>query len=85
MISSSNTTPAEVEYKIAVTPGSGDIAIGTVKTDFSGDIMEARLSNGSSYNWNKIAVTNSWRDRTTVTGNIREEQKMMHYESGMRM
>ena len=84
-ISSSNTTPAKLGYQLAVTPKNGEYAIGTVKTGFSGDIMEARLSNGSFYNWNKTAATNSWRDKTTVTGGIRELQKMIDYESGMRV
>ncbi|MDD1725030.1 MAG: hypothetical protein LUQ07_07870 [Methanospirillum sp.] len=70
---------------IAVTPEKGALAVGTVKTDISGDIMEARLSNRSTTHWNKTAVTNSWRDRGTVSGEIRKVQKMMSYESGMKV
>ncbi|MDD1724605.1 MAG: hypothetical protein LUQ07_05705 [Methanospirillum sp.] len=75
-ISSSNTTPARLGYQVAVTTKNGEYAIRRVKTEFSGDIMEARLSNRSISNWNKTAATNSWRDRTTVTGEIREMQKL---------
>ncbi|MDD1724223.1 MAG: hypothetical protein LUQ07_03740 [Methanospirillum sp.] len=84
-ISSSNTTPARLGYQVTVTPENDELATGTVKTGFSGDIMEVRLPNGSSYNGNKSAATNSWRDKTTVTGGIRELQKMMGYESVMRV
>ncbi|MDD1724694.1 MAG: hypothetical protein LUQ07_06170 [Methanospirillum sp.] len=84
-ISSSNSTPAGLAYQVAVTPDNGVPALGTVKTEFSGDIMEARLSNRSISNWNKTAVTNAWKDRDTVSGEIRNLQKILDYESGMKV
>lgn len=73
-----------INYRIAVTPdansGSG-FAEGTVKTTLAGSIMEARdggLANMISANptWNKTAAENSWKDSTTVTGGIKNFQKV---------
>jgi len=88
--------PAELNYRIAVTPdansGSG-FAEGTVSTTFAGSIMEARNYNdytaadytgvpGSAAKWNKTAATNTWKDSTTVTGGIKAFQKALAYKSG---
>ncbi len=82
-VSATADTPAELNYRIAVTPdansGSG-FAEGTVKTLFAGSIMEAR--DGSTENWNKTAATNSWKDSTEVTGGIKNFQKSLGYKSG---
>jgi len=51
-VASSADIPAELNYRIAVTPDSGsgsEFALGTVKTLFSGSVMEAR--DGSAENW----------------------------------
>ncbi len=85
-VASSADTPAMLNYQIAVTPdaqsGSG-FAEGTVKTLFSGNIMEAR--DGSAENWNKTSATNSWKDSTSVTGGIKNFQKSFAYLSGLRI
>jgi hypothetical protein len=85
-VASSADTPALLNYQIAVTPdaqsGTG-FAEGTVKTLFSGNIMEAR--DGSAENWNKTSATNSWKDATAVTGGIKNFQKSFTYQSGLRI
>lgn len=98
-VSATGDTPAELNYRIAVTPdansGSG-FAEGTVKTLFAGSIMEARNSNdyrdasgdSESYysnTWNKTSATNSWKDVTEVTGGIKNFQKSLGYQSGLRL
>lgn len=84
-ISASNLTPADLKYRIAVTPDNSQdtTAKGTVRTDFSGDIMEARISNSSISNWNKASATNTWKDRTQASGDIENYQKVLKYQSGM--
>jgi hypothetical protein len=86
-VSSSGDTPAELNYRIAVTPdsnsGSG-YAEGTVKTVFSGSVMEAR-DWGADSDWNKTSVENSWKDVTEVTGGIKNFQKALGYQSGFRV
>jgi hypothetical protein len=91
--------PAEVNYRIAVTPdansGSG-FAEGTVVTTFAGGIMEAR--NWNDYRtttgvrepyyvnaWNRTSATNSWKDHTEVTGGIKNFQKALNYKSGFKL
>jgi hypothetical protein len=83
--------PAEVNYRIAVTPdansGSG-FAEGTVVTTFAGSIMEARDWGAGGYaagTWNRTAATNSWKDHTEVTGGIKNFQKAFAYQSGFRL
>ena len=90
-VSSSGNAPAELNYRIAVTPdsnsGSG-YAIGTVKTVFAGSIMEARDWDGYSNDpvtWNKTSATNSWKDSTAVTGGIKNFQQSFGYQSGLRI
>jgi hypothetical protein len=87
--------PAGLNYQIAVTPdansGSG-FAEGSVKTVFTGSIMEARDGGDGNYNgsqgavtWNKTSATNSWKDNTEVTGGIKTLQKAFTYNSGFRV
>jgi hypothetical protein len=90
-VSSSADAPAELNYRIAVTPdsnsGSG-FAEGTVKTLFSGSIMEARDYSGytnSPATWNKTSAENTWKDVTEVTGGIKNFQKAFGYQSGFRV
>ena len=93
---SGGDTPAELNYRIAVTPdensGSG-FAEGTVATTFAGSIMEARNYNdyltydaagnvNGVGSWNKTAATNSWKDQTEGTGGIKAFQKALAYKSG---
>lgn len=87
-VASGSDVPAELNYRIAVTPdtnsGSG-YAEGTVKTVFAGSIMEARDWGGYNNDpatWNRTAATNSWKDSTTVTGGIKNFQKAFGYQSG---
>lgn len=74
--------PAELNYRIAVSPdsnsGSG-FAEGTVATTFAGSIMEAREVRRA--NWNKTSATNTWKDVTSVTGGIKNLQKVLNYQS----
>ena len=74
--------PTEMSYRIAVSPdansGSG-FAEGTVSTVFAGSIMEARNGNdytATSPTWNKTAAERTWKDSTTVTGGIKNFQKV---------
>ncbi|HWQ67531.1 MAG TPA: hypothetical protein VN372_11780 [Methanospirillum sp.] len=85
-------SPAELNYQIAVTPdsnsGSG-FAEGTIKTEFSGSIMESR----DAYDewrfpndvWNSPAITNQWKDTSEVTGGIKNLQLAFRYKSGLRL
>lgn len=77
-------TPAAMNYRIAVTADKNILASGTVKTEFAGSIMESRDFNQSDA-WNKTAVTNSWKDRTETSGEIRKLEKVFGYGSGIRM
>jgi len=79
------STPAALNYRIAVTADKNVPAQGTVRTEFAGSIMEARDTNQSGDTWNQTAATNSWRDRTGATGEIRNLQKRFGYVSGMRV
>ena len=79
--------PTEMNYRIAVSPdsnsGSG-FAEGTVSTVFAGSIMEARDAGNST--WNKTAAEVTWKDSTTVTGGIKNFQKVFgdpSYQSGI--
>lgn len=78
-VAATSDIPAALNYQIAVSPdantGSG-FADGTVKTLFGGAIMEAR---GTSQ---KPAATNNWKDEASVTGGIKNFQKVFNYESG---
>jgi len=78
-VAATGDVPASLAYQIAVTPdsnsGSG-FADGTVKTMFGGSIMEARGDN------NVPAATNEWKDSASVTGGIKNFQKVFTYESG---
>lgn len=81
-IADSNDIPASLNYQIAVTPNSysGEgFADGTVKTLFSGSIMEARNRN------NNQSATNTWKDSASVTGGITQFQKAFNYESGIQI
>ena len=82
-VASNAGVPAELNYRIAVTPdsnsGSG-FAEGTVTTTFTGSIQEAR-DNGAS-TWNKTAAETTWKDHTEVTGGIKNFQKSLGYKSG---
>lgn len=79
------STLAAMNYRIAVTADKNVPAHGTVRTEFAGSIMEARDTNLSENTWNKTAATNSWKDKTEVTGEVRNLQKAFGYVSGMRV
>jgi hypothetical protein len=84
-------TPAELNYRIAVTPDANSgsaFAEGTITTTFAGSIMEARDWDdyeSDSPMWNQTAATNSWKDHTEVTGGIKNFQKSLGYQSGFRL
>jgi len=79
------STPAGMNYRIAVTTDKNVPAQGIVKTGFAGSIMEARDTNQSDDTWNRTAATNSWKDITQSSGEIRILQKRFGYVSGMRV
>jgi len=87
-VSASGDVPAELNYRIAVSPdansGSG-YAEGTVKTVFAGSIMEARDWGLDDPDWDNTASENSWKDVTEVTGGIKAFQKSLGYQSGFRL
>ena len=78
-VAASGDVPAALSYQIAVTPdsnsGSG-FADGTVKTKFSGSIMEARQKHQTP------SATNTWKDAASVSGGIKNFQKVLDYTSG---
>ena len=78
-VAASGDVPAALSYQIAVTPdsnsGSG-FADGTVKTKFSGSIMEARQKHQVP------SATNTWKDAASVSGGIKNFQKVLDYTSG---
>lgn len=93
-VSKSADVGTAMNYQIAVTPdanlGSG-FAEGTVKTLLTGSIMESRNGGLANYyssfpTWNKTAYENTWKDSTTVTGGIKNFQKVFgdpSYGSGI--
>jgi hypothetical protein len=74
-----------LNYRIAVTADKNIPASRTVKTEFAGNIMEARDTNLSGDTWNKTAATNLWKDTTEASGEIRNLQKRFGYVTGMRV
>ena len=78
-VAATGDVPAALSYQIAVTPdsnsGSG-FADGTVKTKFSGSIMEARQKHQVP------SATNTWKDAASVSGGIKNFQKVLDYTSG---
>ena len=78
-VAATGDVPAALSYQIAVTPdsnsGSG-FADGTVKTKFSGSIMEARQKHQTP------SATNTWKDAASVSGGIKNFQKVLDYSSG---
>lgn len=79
-VASSASTPALLNYLIAVTPlPDTSEAMGTIKTSFGGSIMEARERNQN------VSATNSWKDRSSVSDGIIQFQKKLLYESGIKV
>ncbi len=90
-VGASSDVSAALNQQIAVTPdansGSG-FADGTIATSYAGHILEARnVPTGtlpSNYNqYNKTASDYTWSDSTSVTGGIKNFQKVFSYESGI--
>lgn len=83
IVAADGSVPSALSYRIDLTPnpsaGTG-YAIGTVSTEFSADIMEAR---GDEGNWNRTAATNQMKDKTSVTGGIFTFSKAFDYQSGL--
>jgi hypothetical protein len=82
--------PTALNYHLAVSPdqNSGShFAEGGVKTVFAGSSMEARDGGDSNYQgsgsgsdgttgtWNKTSLVRTWKDSTSVVGQIRHLQK----------
>ncbi|HWQ65750.1 MAG TPA: hypothetical protein VN372_02650 [Methanospirillum sp.] len=78
----SSDTSGALNYEIAVTPdriSRTGFADGTISTLFGGSIMEAR---GRS---NETSTMNIWKDSSSVTGGIKNFQKMFTYVSGLKL
>ncbi|NLV28185.1 MAG: hypothetical protein GXY48_13665 [Methanomicrobiales archaeon] len=70
--------PAGVEYMVSISPIPGtEAAIGTVRTDFRGFILESRGLN--TYE----SERNEWRDQAMVSGAIVNFMKSFTYTSGI--
>ena len=80
--------PTALNYRLAVSPDlkSGQTyAEGGVKTVFAGSAMEARDGGDANYlgsagdgtggTWNKTSLVRTWKDTTSVVGQIRNLQK----------
>lgn len=77
LISSSDEIPLTLNYNIAISPNIKDFAEGTIRTMFSGTIIESRRME------KEPSITNFWKDSTVVTRNIKNFQKSFKYESGI--
>lgn len=85
-VSSTAGVPAELNYQIMITPdksSGSEYAEGIVRTVFAGSVMEARDSDATT--WNRTAVENTWKDTTSVSGGIRQFQKVFGYQSGFQI
>lgn len=85
IVAEDGSVPSAMSYHIDLTPNpvSGlGYAVGTVNTEFSADIMEAR---GDEGNWNKTSATNHMKDKASVSGGIISFSKAFDYQSGLRL
>ena len=83
IVAADGSVPSALSYRIALTPNPASglgYAIGTVSTEFSTDVMEAR-DDGAS--WNKPSATNSMKDKAQVSGGIIQFSKAFDYQSGL--
>jgi hypothetical protein len=83
IVAADGSVPSALSYRIALTPNPASglgYAIGTVATEFSADVMEAR-DDGAS--WNRTSATNSMKDKAKVTGGIIQFSKAFDYQSGL--
>ncbi|HPY60966.1 MAG TPA: hypothetical protein PLG55_09610, partial [Methanospirillum sp.] len=83
VVAADGSVPSALSYQITLTPNpASDLgqAVGTVVTEFSGDIMEAR---GTGDSWNKASVTNTMKDKAKVSGGIIQFSKAFDYQSGL--
>lgn len=83
IVAADGSVPSALSYRIALTPNPASglgYAIGTVSTEFSTDVMEAR-DDGAS--WNKPSATNSMKDKAKVSGGIIQFSKAFDYQSGL--
>jgi hypothetical protein len=72
-----------LDYWIAVTPDRDFLPEDEiVNPEFTGSIMESR-DTLTSPDYYRTAATNSWKDKTQVSGGIRNLQKTFGYVSGL--
>ncbi|MGV8107969.1 hypothetical protein [Methanospirillum sp.] len=85
IVAADGSVPSALSYRIDLTPNPASslgYAVGSVTTEFSAEIMEAR-SDGSS--WNKTSATNTMKDKVSVSGGIITFSKAFDYQSGLRI
>ncbi len=83
IVAADGSVPSALSYQIALTPNPASgrsYAIGSVTTEFSADIMEAR---DSGVSWNRTSVRNRMKDKATVSGGIIQFSKAFDYQSGL--
>lgn len=90
------TVPAAVEYMVDIKPaGNATAALGTIRTTFTAEIMEANgaIGNMPYYNpastgwnadyWDNPAAIRSYRDVTSAGGQIYRYSRNFKYTSGV--
>lgn len=85
IVAEDGSVPSAMSYRIDLTPNPASglgYAVGSVSTEFSANIMEARDDEGS---WNKTSSTNRMKDTASVSGGIIKFSKAFDYESGLRL
>lgn len=83
VVAADGSVPSALSYRIDLTPNptSGlGYAIGTVATEFSADVMEAR---DDGLSWNKPSATNAMKDTAKASGGIIKFSKAFDYQSGL--
>lgn len=83
VVAADGSVPSALSYQVTLTPNPASglgYAVGTVTTEFSADIMEAR---GTGASWNRTSVTNTMKDKAKVSGGIIQFSKAFDYQSGL--
>ena len=83
IVASDGSVPSALSYRIDLTPNPASslgYAVGTVSTEFSADIMEAR---DDGISWNQTSATNHMKDTAKVSGGIIKFSKAFDYQSGL--
>jgi len=83
VVAADGSVPSALSYRIDLTPNPASglgYAVGTVSTEFSADIMEAR---DDGVSWNQTSATNHMKDKAKVSGGIITFSKAFDYQSGL--